>query len=100
MRLNPIQLNTICATAEEYFGSSVRIWLFGSRVDNKKKGGDIDLYIESDIQETSLLVDAKFNFLRALHRLLGDQKIDVVLHRFNANLLIYDVAKETGVRLR
>jgi len=102
MRLNPFQLKTICDNAEKYFGSQVHLWLFDSRVDDHKKGGDIDLYIESTIQDVALLVDAKLDFLRALHRLLGEQKIDVVLNRLHSKktLPIFQIAKETGVRLR
>lgn len=102
MRLNSFQLQTICDNAEKYFGSQVHVWLFGSRVDDQKKGGDIDLYVESDIEDISLLVDAKLSFLRALHYALGEQKIDVVLNRLNSNktLPVFKIAKETGIRLR
>jgi len=76
--------------------------LFGSRVDDTKKGGDIDLYVEPEIQEPVALVDAKLNFLVEIHRVLGDQKIDLVLHRTQSkqDLPIYRVAKETGVKLQ
>jgi len=76
--------------------------LFGSRVDDTKKGGDIDLYVEPEIQEPVALVDAKLNFLVEIHRVLGDQKIDLVLNRTQSKqeLPIYRVAKETGVKLQ
>lgn len=102
MRLNSFQLKTVCENAEKYFGSQAHVWLFGSRVDDQKKGGDIDLYVETDIKDTSLLVDAKLSFLQALHQTLGDQKIDLVLNRLNSNITlpIFQIAKETGIRLR
>jgi predicted nucleotidyltransferase len=47
VRLTVTQNKLICETAEKYFGSDVHVWLFGSRVNDNAKGGDIDLYIES-----------------------------------------------------
>jgi len=77
------------------------VWLFSSRVDDDKKGGDIDLYIEPEIQEPEELVDTKLNFLVEMHRVLGEQKIDLVLRRSQSNqgLPIYRIAKETGMKL-
>ena len=47
MRLTPSQHSAIRTTATEIFGEDVIIWLFGSRVDDDKRGGDIDLLIET-----------------------------------------------------
>lgn len=47
MRLTPKQINTIMTTVGEQAGRGVRVVLFGSRVDDTKRGGDIDLLIES-----------------------------------------------------
>jgi predicted nucleotidyltransferase len=72
--------------------------LFGSRVDDLAKGGDIDLYIEPQMQKPADLITAKLEFLRDLHK----QKIDVVLHRADSavELPIYRIAKQTGVLLQ
>ena len=48
MRLNPEQVAQIRQSAAEGFGQEARVWLFGSRVDDRKLGGDIDLLVESD----------------------------------------------------
>ncbi|MEL5848166.1 nucleotidyltransferase domain-containing protein [Candidatus Igneacidithiobacillus taiwanensis] len=48
MRLSPEQVAQIRQTAAESFGPEARVWLFGSRVDDRKLGGDIDLLVESD----------------------------------------------------
>jgi hypothetical protein len=47
------------------------------------------------------LVFAKLQFLRDLHKKIGEQKIDVVLHRPNSqtDLPVYRIAKQTGVLL-
>lgn len=44
MRLEPYEIKVIQDSFINNF-HSVKIYLFGSRVDDTKKGGDIDLYI-------------------------------------------------------
>ena len=101
MRLSVIQIQTICELAKQYFGNNAQVWLFGSRVNDHAKGGDIDLYIESPIRIPADLILAKLQFLRGLHKKLGEQKIDVVLRRADndVDLPIYHIAKQTGVLL-
>jgi len=101
MRITDFQLSRICRESQKCFGLNSRVWLFGSRVDDSKKGGDIDLYVEPEIQEPIELVDAKLNFMLKMHQVLGDQKIDLVLHRAHCkrDLPVYRIAKETGERL-
>jgi len=101
MRLTPFQIVTIQNAFRQHFGKEDRLWLFGSRVDDKKKGGDIDLYIQTPELDTEKLYDQRSKFLMALYTILGEQKIDVVLHRINSNtdLPIYHVAQKTGILL-
>ena len=96
MRISEHDLCAIRRSALQYFGSGVQVWLFGSRLDDQKKGGDIDLYIETGIQDADRLIDAKLHFLRELHQALGEQKIDVVIKRTAAatHLPIYTRAKK------
>lgn len=101
MRLSDIQAEQIRDSAAKHFGAASRLWLFGSRTDPQRRGGDIDLYIEPEIQTADEIVDAKLKFLRELHSTLGEQRIDVVIRRgaFKDELPIYRVARETGIRL-
>jgi len=101
MRLTEFQSSRIRTGTLRFFGSDSHVWLFGSRVDDSQRGGDIDLYIESEIENPAELVDAKLNFLVEMHRLLGDQKIDVVLCRRQSSVVlpVCRIAKETGERL-
>jgi predicted nucleotidyltransferase len=101
MRLTKPQVDVICASVVKNFGLSARVWLFGSRVDEQSKGGDIDLYIEPEIQDPAELVDVKLHFLLELHKKLGQQKIDVVIRRaeFKEDLPIFKIAQETGIQL-
>lgn len=77
MRLNQKQINLICEIARKHF-QDVDVFLFGSRVNNQLKGGDIDLFIHSPNEEQLNLAN-KLVFLAELKRRLGDQKIDIVL---------------------
>ncbi len=75
MRLTQFEITAIKHVAKEIFGSNTRVFLFGSRVDEQKRGGDIDLFIK-DAREYSLR--KKVIFLAELKKRIGDQKIDVV----------------------
>jgi predicted nucleotidyltransferase len=101
MRLTPHQTETVKHAARRHFGANAHVWLFGSRVDDQAAGGDIDLYVEPEIQYPAELVEAKLHFLLELHKQLGDQKIDVVIRRaaYKEELPIYRIARETGVKL-
>ena len=72
------------------------IYLFGSRADDDKKGGDIDLYIDSHDKEN--LVHKKLDFLVKLKREIGNQKIDVVFNK-GLNRAIDNVAVKEGILL-
>lgn len=48
MRLTPAQVETIVAQTAAVAGPSARVWLFGSRLDDAARGGDVDLLIESE----------------------------------------------------
>ena len=66
----------------------------------EERGGDIDLYIETQMQDPQAIVDAKYRFLRELQKKIGLQKIDVVIKYETAeDLAIYNVAKKDGVLL-
>jgi len=100
MRLSDRQAEAIRAAARDHFGRQARVWLFGSRVDDSKRGGDIDLYVEPPQSDAAQLIDARLRFLVQLHRELGEQRIDVVLRRPGGpSLPIHAVARQEGVRL-
>ena len=71
------------------------IFLFGSRVDDTKKGGDIDLYL---VVENSNLFRKKLKFLAKIKRVIGEQKIDVVFN-LDENRIIEQEAKKWGIKL-
>ena len=75
MRLIDFESNAIKQSACEVFGAKTQVFLFGSRTDYSKKGGDIDLYIKA---ETGKDLKHKINYLLMLEQKIGEQKIDIV----------------------
>ena len=78
MRLTPRQVSDLKQCAEQAFGASAHLRLFGSRAVDSKRGGDIDLLVRGVHLDADQELDAKIEFLVMAKRLLGDQRIDVV----------------------
>ncbi|MEI6575566.1 MAG: nucleotidyltransferase domain-containing protein [Bacteroidota bacterium] len=73
MRLNNFEIENIKKQAIRHFGNEVKVILFGSRTQNEKRGGDIDLYIKSTDLET-MNPRSKINFITDLLMIIGEQK--------------------------
>jgi predicted nucleotidyltransferase len=99
MRLTAEQRRVIQEESAVVFGKNTRIQLFGSRLDNAKRGGDIDLYIEAEGTAADLL-DRELKLYARLLRRLGDRRIDIVVHGRGQPLRPIDHhARETGITL-
>ncbi|MDP2152540.1 MAG: nucleotidyltransferase domain-containing protein [Methylotenera sp.] len=72
------------------------LYLFGSRVDDTRKGGDIDLYVVADQQNR--LGEKRIDFLAQIKHKIGDQRIDLVICR-GAKRPIDKIATSEGVLL-
>jgi predicted nucleotidyltransferase len=100
MRLSAEQVEAIKQETEHFFGARAEVWLFGSRVDDNQRGGDIDLYVRSAVADAAQLAQARFTFLAHLKRRIGDRKIDLVLQRAGGEELpIHILARKQGVLL-
>jgi predicted nucleotidyltransferase len=95
MRLRDGEIQAIKESFKEVFQDG-HIYLFGSRVDDTQKGGDIDLYIAANDIKNHL--EKKINFLVSLKSKIGEQKIDVVLSK-DPNRVIEQEAIKKGIRL-
>lgn len=95
MRLIEKEKQAIKLCAAEHFPNS-KIYLFGSRADDYKKGGDIDLYIETKLHD---LDKRRVSFLTMLKQEIGEQKIDLVINDGRKNKTIFIEAKKTGIQL-
>lgn len=96
MRLTPTEQQVIRDAALRYFG--VRPRLFGSRVDDSKRGGDIDLYIEAQVSPEQAFAQ-EMHMAADLYLALGERKIDIVVNTGRLDLPIYSVARQQGVWL-
>ena len=91
MRLTSKQIAVIKQKITLIFGENAQVFLFGSRVFDNKKGGDIDLYIVADNHDN--LFEKKLLFLARLKRQLGEQKIDVVFNEDSNRLIEQEIKK-------
>jgi predicted nucleotidyltransferase len=99
MRLTDTQVRIIKTQAAECFGPNAHVWLFGSRVDDDARGGDIDLYVElsEPIDDDAWRV---LRFNGALQQAFGAQRIDVLTRGPSEPLKpIHETAKRSGVPL-
>jgi len=94
MRLEEWEIEEIKKAAKLIFGEDVKVILFGSRVYDDKKGGDIDLYV---ITHTPTY-EKKKKFWIELQERLGEQKIDIILSE-DPNRSVEKVALKEGVEL-
>lgn len=76
MRLSLHYQEVIKTASSQVFGDDSQVFLFGSRADDSRLGGDIDLYIK--VPDKTDLRQKKIRFMVELYKKLGEQKIDVV----------------------
>ncbi len=94
MRLTLEQQAAIRSTTAEAFGPGVAVWLFGSRVNDAALGGDVDIYVESDLAELQREVRCKVKLQDLL-----DLPVDLVVRAPHDRSVIARHAREQGVRL-
>lgn len=95
MRLTPYQITAIRETIEQVLDDQAVIRLFGSRTDDSKRGGDVDLYVEVKRKGDILAV------LQCKSRLeeLLDLHVDLLVKEPGVEKPIYQIARKTGVIL-
>ncbi len=100
MSFSEEKLDIIRTSFKKHFDIEDNLWVFGSRVDEEKRGGDLDFYVETH-QHPSNALKSKLAFVNDLWRSFGDQKIDVILNLLTVSLSlpIHSVAKQTGVQI-
>jgi predicted nucleotidyltransferase len=99
MRLTAEQAKIIRSAVREIYGDDSQLWLFGSRVDDERRGGDIDLLVRPDSVSGGYTLMDKIRLLGKLERGLGERKIDVVIETPDDQRPIVKIAHERGIRL-
>jgi len=99
MRLTAEQINIIKQQVLQVAGQHAHVRLFGSRLDDNSRGGDIDLMLELEdaVKEPAFLsatLAAKISIA------LQGRKVDVLLSAPNLQRLpIHEIAHKQGVLL-
>ena len=93
MRITDTQRHAIL-NAVQGVDADAEVWLFGSRVDDTKRGGDIDVAIRSAFIDRL----QKMRIRRCIADAIGDQKIDLVVSS-RGDEPFFRFATETGVCL-
>lgn len=78
MRLTPAQHQTERQVVAEFFGPDARLLLFGSRLDDARRGGDFDFYAEvSGLSEEEIVErTAKLRSRLFRSRAFAGRKVD------------------------
>ena len=96
MRLSSRLQNVIQKAIVNSFGIST-VYLFGSRVNDKKSGGDIDLAIDVNISQLEFK-QKKIEFISNMLRYGFDLKIDLVMYNQNDSLFA-DEIKNNSIKI-
>lgn len=95
MRLSLEKINLLKSTILSILPNAT-IYLFGSRVDDNKRGGDIDILI---------LGDRKLNFIekaqieKVFFIKFGEQKLDLISFDYNSRDTFKEVALMEAIKL-
>lgn len=101
MRVSEVEKRIIRENIVQVFGEEVTVYLFGSRVDDRKRGGDIDLLVLAHGSNAELF-EKKLIVLGGIQRELGERKIDMITwdeHSQKSEPAIVREALSTGVLL-
>ena len=82
MRLLTQEVSIITSVFAEFIpkNSKAKLYLYGSRTDDNKKGGDIDLLLIVDSPKTKQqLREQHAKILGKLYLKMGEQKIDITI---------------------
>ncbi len=99
MRLSDHQVAHIVRASRELLGPDARVWLFGSRLNDNARGGDIDVLVEAG-HPVERPVWTAAQLTARLQRRLGDRRIDVLVTDASApQEPIHHIARVEGVLL-
>jgi predicted nucleotidyltransferase/uncharacterized protein YutE (UPF0331/DUF86 family) len=99
MRLRAEEVAVIERLVAEAYGPAARVRLFGSQVDDTRKGGDIDLLVELP-EDAARDLGAELRLHAALEEALDERKVDLIVHQGgDEEGPFVRIAKRTGILL-
>lgn len=99
MRLSELQRSIITESVTEIFGQDATVRLFGSRVDDLAKGGDIDLLVEISSVDP-LKTRKSLQLSGKISRKLDDMiNVDVIVKDQSTRISLIHQEGMKGVRL-
>jgi predicted nucleotidyltransferase len=102
MRLTPDEIAAIKRLVAETYGPDAVVRLFGSRVDDRRRGGDVDLHIEVNLPGpyTTDRLRTEFRLHDRLEQALDERKVDLVIrYAHQPETPIDRIAVKTGIVL-
>jgi len=96
MRLSEAQIHAIRQCAREVAGDRARVRVFGSRLDDTARGGDLDLLVElTEPVDNPAMMAARLAGM--VSRAMYGRKVDVLLSAPNLlHMPIHDIALQQG----
>lgn len=94
MRISNSTVATLIRLSQKHFGEDAALRLFGSRVNDAARGGDIDIQVTAP----NATFQDEVAFLAEVDEEL-DERVDLRVQR-GEKLLIDEIARESGVLLR
>ena len=98
VRLTASEIEAIRAGVRTVFGEFARVRVFGSRIDDALKGGDLDLFVEVAPGQASIAAEQRLR--DEIAPALADLRIDIALHERGSPLTPFErIALRDGIAL-
>ncbi len=102
MRLTETEKRDIAQASRAVLPPGTRVSLFGSRTNDTKRGGDVDLLVEPpELVTAQQIVDMRTRLAARLYRLMGERRIDILVAPADVadNRLIVSEARRQAIEL-
>ena len=99
MRIDANERVSILECVARHFGEGCTVTLFGSRADDGRRGGDVDLHVVTG-NTAPVSLSSEIRCRLDLEGALGDQRVDLLVRSPDKDLLPFDsLVTGRGVRL-
>lgn len=93
MRISQELAQRATAIIARNYGEGAKVWLFGSRANDAKRGGDVDMFVETSSPDLMTAMRCKADLGD-----LFDLEVDLIVG--DGSKPVHQLAKRTGVRLK